>query len=106
MACNGSHSATSCTRSHSPRSATESITESTRAFTCAARSLIRRGVNPDEINLRSFVWSGGSRLIISSDEPDSSTSSPSPGRNGLGALWKPFQSRETRCTSAWRVTAQ
>ena len=47
MACSGSHSATSFTRSHSPRSATESITESTRAFTCAARSLIRRGVNPD-----------------------------------------------------------
>ena len=35
-----------CTRSHSPRSATESITESTRAFTCAARSLMRRGVKP------------------------------------------------------------
>ncbi len=61
---------------------------------------MRRGVKPDEMSLRSFVWSGGSRLIISSDEPLASTSSPSPGRNGFGALWKPFQSRDTRWTSA------
>ena len=105
IACSGNHSAMSRTRSHSPRSATESITESTRAFTWAARSLMRRGVKPLLMILRSFVCSGGSRLIRRSDVPPSFTS-PVSGRNGLGAFRNVVQSCETRCTSLWRVTTQ
>ncbi len=67
---------------------------------------MRRGVKPELISLRSLVCSGGSRLIMSSDEPDWSPTSAESGRNGFGAFWNPFQSRDTRCTSAWRLTAQ
>ena len=67
---------------------------------------MRRGVKPELMSLRSFVCSGGSRLIIRSEAPASSPKSARSGRNGLGAFWNPFQSRETRCTSACRVTTQ
>ena len=67
---------------------------------------MRRGVKPELMSLRSFVCSGGSWLIIRSDGAGLVAEVGRSGRNGLGAFWNPFQSRETRCTSACRVTAQ
>ena len=44
---------------------------------------MRRGVKPELMSLRSLVCSGGSRLIIRSDAPDSSPKSARSGRNGI-----------------------
>ncbi len=105
MMCSGNQSAMSCTRSHSLRSATESITEWTRRVMWSLRSLMRRGVKPALMSLRSFVWSGGSSEISSSDVPSVSWA-PESGTNGSGEFLNAVQSRETRCTSSKRGTTQ
>ena len=73
--------------------------------TRSSSSATRRGVKPVLMSLRSLVCSGGSWLMSSSDIPPSSSGIVRFDER-IGVLWNVAESRETRCTSACRATAQ
>jgi hypothetical protein len=89
MTISGSHAAMSHTKSHSPRSATASISRSVVRRIESSWSRTRRGVNPVLTSLRRWRWAGSSMSIIIGMGPESGRMPPAfEKRDGEVETWR------------------